>query len=120
MPQSRMNGYAKPPAFWEAVRDRIDVSTAVTVVNEYLNGEDVAYARAALAWKVVEKQLPSIQAIAVEVTHKTADSLESLNDRAVRLGLDPSTLFSQVTDTTEKIDSVQDTLEGPHTPDDEQ
>ena len=108
----RVYGIAKPAAYWETIRERLDVSLAANVVMNYLKGdESIPLARANLAWKVVEKQLPSLQAIAVEVTHKTADSMESLQDRAAKLGLSSDALFAQVIDTTEKIDSVQDVIE---------
>ena len=101
-------GLAKPPAYWETMRDRLNAGHAVTVVNKVIDGDVAITAiQSDMAWKVVAKMLPSIQAISVEVSHRQATSIDDLRNRAEALGVDPATLLSQVIDSTaEKVDST--------------
>ena len=116
MPQTRMNGgVAKPAAYWETIRDRIDTGKAVKVVNGVIKGDaDITSLQADMAWKVVSVQLPRLAAISVEVSHKQAVSIDDLRNRAEALGVDPSQLLTQAIDSTaEKVESVQDKLDTP-------
>ena len=109
MPQTRMNGgVAKPQAYWEVIQERINSGMAVKVVNRVIEGNlQVTPLQADMAWKVINKLLPSIQAISVEVSHRQATSIDDLRNRAEALGVDPATLLSQVIDSTaEKVDST--------------
>ena len=109
------NGNAKPVAYWETMRERLNAGLAVQVVNGVIEGDSaVTPVQANMAWKVVDKLLPSLAAISVEVSHKQAVSIDDLRNRAEALGVDPATLLTQAIDSTaEKVESVQDKLDTP-------
>ena len=108
-------GAVKPLAYWETIRDRLEAGNAVKVVNGAIVGDTTLLpSQIEIAWKVINKLLPSIQAISVEVSHKQAVSIDDLRHRAEALGVDPSQLLTQAIDSTaEKVDSVQDKLDTP-------
>ena len=108
-------GAVKPLAYWETIRDRLEAGNAVKVVNGAIVGDTTLLpSQIEIAWKVINKLLPSIQAISVEVSHKQAVSIDDLRNRAEALGVDPATLLTQAIDSTaEKVDSVQDQLDTP-------
>ena len=108
-------GAVKPLAYWETIRDRLEAGNAVKVVNGAIVGDTTLLpSQIEIAWKVINKLLPSIQAISVEVSHKQAVSIDDLRNRAEALGVDPATLLTQAIDSTaEKVESVQDKLDTP-------
>ena len=101
-------GVAQPSAYWETLRERICSGKAVQVVNRVIEGDETVTAiQANMSWRVLDKLLPSIAAVSVEVTHRQATSIDDLRNRAEALGVDPATLLSQVIDSTaEKIEST--------------
>jgi hypothetical protein len=126
----RINGVTKPAAYWETIRDRIDTGAAVTVLNSVVTGDTyrekpVTAIQATMAWNIVQKLLPSMAAIQVEVSHRTAATLSSLTDRAAALGIDHTALLGQpiesigetVSSVPDKVVSCDDSLEGPLPPD---
>jgi len=111
---TRLQGEAKPAAYWESIQSRIKAGEAVKVVNKVIQGIECSPMQADMAWKVINKLLPSIQAISVEVSHKQAVSIDDLRNRAEALGVDPATLLTQAIDSTaEKVDVTQDKLDTP-------
>ena len=102
------HGTAQPSAYWETLRERICSGKAVQVVNGVIEGDtSVTPLQADMAWKVINKLLPSIAAVSVEVSHKQAVSIDDLRNRAEALGVDPSQLLTQAIDSTaEKVDSI--------------
>jgi hypothetical protein len=121
MAQPLRNTQARLPAYWETIRDRIEAGKAIKVVNQALNGDVLPAQQLNTAIFVINKMLPSLQAVAVEVTHKSAASKEDLEARALAAGIDPATLFSipatRPSITLEKTDSPADSLEAPPPPD---
>jgi hypothetical protein len=117
-------GIAKPPAYWESIRDRIDTGQAATNVNRMARGEELPSQVERVSLFIINKMLPSLQAVAVEVTHRSAASMHDLTDRATRLGLDPAALLGDSTllvtsDDTVQEDSITsaDSIEAPLPPD---
>ena len=108
-------GAVKPLAYWETIRDRLEAGNAVKVVNGAIVGDTTLLpSQIEIAWRVINKLLPSIAAVSVEVSHKQAVSIDDLRNRAEALGVDPATLLTQAIDSTaEKVDSVQDKLDTP-------
>jgi hypothetical protein len=112
MGQPLRNTQARPPAYWETIRDRIKCGKAVDVVNQALNGDVLPTQQLNTALFVINKMLPSLQAIAVQVEHKVSATLPELEARALAAGLDPEALFYSKPLTQEKTDSLVDSLEG--------
>jgi hypothetical protein len=110
-------GQAKPPAYWETIRDRINAGKAVEIVNKALDEQDVKQSALNTALFVINKLLPSPQAVMVEITHKTASSVHDLRARAESLGLDPNLLLSQPIDSINNSESVVHTQEKSIVPD---
>ena len=103
----------RPQAYWETIRDRIDSSKAVGVINDVLhkrNGVDVLQAQ--MAWQVVNKLLPSVQAIHMEVAHKVSMTWDDIKSNALEHGIDPKLLISQENPVPAQVDS-----DGGHPPD---
>ena len=108
------NGTAKPAAYWETLRDRIQAGIAVDNLNAMVSGTELPVQQERTTIFVINKLLPSIAAVAVEVSHKQAVSIDDLRNRAEALGVDPSQLLTQAIDSTaEKVESVQDKLDTP-------
>ena len=106
----------RPSAYWETIRDRIESAKAIEVINQALNGDVLPAQQLNTAIFVVNKMLPSLQAVAVQIEHKVAPSLPEIMARARAAGIDPATLFStpatKPSITQEKTDSSADSLEG--------
>ena len=102
----------RPPAYWETIRDRIESGKAIKVINQALNGDDLPAQQLNTAIFVINKMVPSLQAVAVKVEHKAAASWEDIQAKARALGIDPATLIStpatKATITQEKTDSPAD------------
>ena len=108
------NGTAKPAAYWETLRDRIQAGIAVDNLNAMISGTELPVQQERSTIFVINKLLPSIAAVSVEVSHKQAVSIDDLRNRAEALGVDPATLLTQAIDSTaEKVESVQDKLDTP-------
>ena len=102
------NIQARPSAYWETIRDRIESGKAVKVINQALNGDVLPAQQLNTAIFVVNKMLPSLQAVAVQVEHKVATSWEDIQAQALAVGLDPSLLLDMPSITQEKTDSPAD------------
>ena len=122
----RINGIERPAAYWETIQDRIDTGKAVTVLNHVVKGmkykeKDITALQATMAWNIVNKMLPSLQAIAINVTDHTTTNVGELLTQAAALGIDSADLFSTPETNAlilqEKVDSVSDDSEGGHPPD---
>ena len=102
------NSQARPSAYWETIRDRIESGKAVKVINQALNGDVLPAQQLNTAIFVVNKMLPSLQAVAVQIEHKAAASWEDIQAQALAVGLDPSMLLDMPSVTQEKTDSSVD------------
>ena len=111
----------RPLAYWETIRDRINAARAVNVLNRVVDGEAVPAQQAVMSWNIVNKLLPGLQAIAIQVEDRTTTNVGELLNQAAALGLDQSDLFStpetNALITQEKSLPVQDQTEGGHPPD---
>ena len=108
------NGTAQPAAYWETLRDRIQAGIAVDNLNAMIGGTELPLQQERTTLFVVNKILPNIAAISVEVSHRQATSIDDLRNRAEALGVDPATLLSQVIDSTaEKVESTSITSDTP-------
>ena len=100
-------GIPKPPAYWESIRDRIDVAIAATNLNLMIAGTEQSPQVERTTLFIINKMLPNLQAVAVEITHKSSANLLDLKARADLLGIDESLLMghtSLLADTSADID----------------
>jgi hypothetical protein len=106
------NSQARPSAYWETIRGRIECGKAVEVVNQALNSNDLPAHQLNTAIFVINKMLPSLQAISVQVEHKASANWQDLQARALEAGIDPELLLAtsakKPSITQEKIDSPAD------------
>jgi hypothetical protein len=103
----RINGTERPAAYWEVIRDRIDCGAATTNLNKMANGIELPSQVERVSLFIINKMLPNLQAVAVEITHKSSANLLDLKARADLLGIDPSLLMghtSLLADTSADID----------------
>jgi hypothetical protein len=102
----------RPAAYRNQLSDRIKAGKAVKVLNRVLSGEVLPTQQVNVAMFIVNKLVPSMQAIAVQVEHKVAASKEDLIARALARGIDPAILFNsphtRPAITGEKTDSPAD------------
>jgi hypothetical protein len=102
----------RPPAYWETIRDRIECGKAVQNLNQLLEGVKLDAQQERATYFTINKLLPSLQAIAVQVEHKVAPNKEDLIARALARGIDPAILFNsphtRPSITQEKTDSPAD------------
>jgi hypothetical protein len=102
----------RPAAYRNQLSDRIKAGKAVKVLNRVLGGEVLPTQQVNVAMFVINKLVPSMQAIAVQVEHKVAASREDLIARALARGIDPDMLFRNhqaiPSITGEKTDSPAD------------
>ena len=103
---------SKPDGYWKTIQERIDCAKAVTVLNSALHGADQKPSQLNTAIFVINKMLPSLQAVAVEVTHKAASTQHDLAAEALAVGIDPRYLF----DIPEKKVIEHDVPATPRTP----
>jgi hypothetical protein len=90
---------------------RVKLAKAVDVLNDVLTDTcEVSQQRVQVALFVVNKMLPSMQAVAVQVEHKIASNISDLEARALEHGIDPSLLLP------EKKVIEQEPVEDPPTP----
>ena len=83
----------KPTAFYQRVRDRIDLTTAVDVLNAAMKSDKPLPAqKVQVAMFSINKLLPSMQAVAVQVEHKVAASWADIQAKALESGIDPLSL----------------------------
>ena len=112
MGQPLRNTQARPPAYWETIRDRIECGKAVKNLNKLLEGVKLDAQQERATYFTINKLLPSLQAIAVQVEHKIAPNKEDLIARALARGIDPDMLFRNhqaiPAITQEKTDSPAD------------
>jgi hypothetical protein len=108
----------RPAAYRNQLSDRIKAGKAVKVLNRVLGGEVLPAQQVNVAMFIVNKLVPSMQAIAVQIEHKVSATLPELEARALAAGLDPALLFhGKRSITQEKTDSPADSLEGAPPPD---
>jgi hypothetical protein len=109
------NGVAKPVSYWKTLQERMKAGEAVDVLNRAVMGEDIPSKQLNTSMFYVNKLLPSMQAIAVQVEHKVSASMPDLTARALAAGLDPAVLFhGKRSITQEKKDSLVDDSEAPN------
>ena len=84
----------RPEAYYETLKDRINAGAAVKVLNDVVaTDKPIVYHKLQAAMFIINKLLPSMQAIAVQVEHKISASREDIMARALSKGIDPALLF---------------------------
>ena len=110
----------RPSAYWETIRDRIECGKAVKVINQALNGDVLPAQQLNTAIFVINKMMPSLQAIAMQIEDRTSTNLQDILNKAAALGISESELFStpatKPSITQEKTDSPVGSLEVPPPP----
>ena len=112
MAQPLRNTQARPLAYWETIRDRIKCGKAVKNLNKLLEGESLDPQQERATYFTINKMMPSLQAVAVQVEHKLSATKEDIIARALAKGIDPDLLFhrhaTKPSITQEKTDSPAD------------
>lgn len=110
--------------YWIRIRDKIDTGQAVKVLNavthgESVNGKEVTPLQAQVALKLVDKMLPSMQAVAVDISSRQELSKGDIESLLLSRGVQPQLLWSMLTarDAGEKVNAVSDLSKGTHPPD---
>ena len=106
MAQNVRSAGKRPDAFWETIRDRIDTAHAVTVYNEYVAGKHDDLQRAALAWKAIDKQLPSMQALAIQVQEANPATKHDIDAMLMAEGINPDQAFGTKAEAIESTATV--------------
>jgi hypothetical protein len=115
MAQPLRSSALRPQSFWETIRERIDCAIAVDVVNGVIadgnyQEKPITVMQATMAWNVVNKMLPSLAAVQLQVADVRGTSMLDIKARANLLGIDPTLLLGAVS--SDAIDSVtNDTCE---------
>ena len=121
MTQPARSSAVRPKAFWDTVRERIDISVAVDNLNLMLVGKTVAPQVERSTLFLLNKTIPGLQAVAISIEDSTTTSMQDIMLKAQSLGVDPADLFSTPETkqliTQEKTVSAQDQSEGGHPPD---
>ena len=112
----------RPQAYWETIRDRIDTATAVGVLNKLIKGKqykskDITVMQATMAWNIVNKMLPSLQAVALRVEQADPLTRHDLDALMLSTGIDPSLIdgYSEdkpliTKDNGKCIDTIEDSV----------
>ena len=109
----------KPTAYYETLKDRINAGNAVHVLNGMLAGEKRTAQEERAAYFTLNKLLPNLQAIAVQVEHKVSANWQEIQAQALEAGIDPKLLIPKEKAAIEherKSDSAQDHSEAPLPP----
>ena len=119
MPQAlRQSTGKKKGAYYLTLQARIEAGQAVDNLNKMLNGIECTPQEERTTLFTINKLLPSMQAIAVQVEHKIAPNREDLVARALSRGINPDILFANHQAmpliTKDKVDTVQDDSGVPH------
>lgn len=104
----------RPDAYWETLRERINAGKAVNVINKALKEQDVKPHALSTAIFVINKLLPSLQAVAVQVQQTESMSRHDIDALLLGTGLNPKLIEGftdnnnddNQEDTGELIDSV--------------
>jgi hypothetical protein len=81
---------------WTNIRDQIAVNKAVQIINAVLSGEREVKGKPIkrnqewMAWKVVDKMLPSLQAVSIEAQVNHIQTIQDVNAQLVLAGINPS------------------------------
>ena len=123
MPQaSREAGaYGSMKSARDTAVDRMKLSNAVEVLNLALVvDKPLPTQKVQVAMFMVNKLLPSMQAVAVQVEHKVSASWQDIQAAALEAGIDPNLLITEdksVSEHERESDSAQELLETPLPPD---
>ena len=121
MPQPVRQTAARPQSFWDTVQERIEITVAVDNLNAMLVGATVEPQVERSTLFLLNKTIPSLQAIALQIDDTSTTSMADIMLKAQALGISESDLFStpdtNALITQEKSLPVQDQSEGGHPPD---
>ena len=98
MPQaSREAGaYGKMQSARDKAIERCNLANAVTVLNDALvSTKPLPHQKVTVAMFMVNKLLPSMQAVAVQVEHKVSADWKDIQAQALEAGIDPNLLIPQ-------------------------
>ena len=98
----------RPAAYRNQLSDRIKAGRAAKILNRVLVGEVLPSQQVQVAMFIINKMVPSMQAVAVQVEHKVAASWEDIQAQALEAGIDPSLLLARPSITQQKTDSPAD------------
>ena len=100
------NTRKRPPAYWETIRDRMEVGECIKVFNGYIKGKHNDSARARLAWDAMSAMMPKLQAIALDVGEVRPETREDISSLLASTGIRPEQVWGALNG------SAQPALEG--------
>ena len=80
---------------WTHIRDQIKVNKAVQIINAVLAGEreikgkPIKRNQEWLAWRVVDKMLPSLQAVSIDAQVNHVQTIQDVNAQLLMAGINP-------------------------------
>ena len=86
-------GKFAPPEYWKSIRSRIDCSAAVTTINKTLQGEKIGHQQFQASIFILNKFLPNLSAIAVQVETNVSRDKTDLVAKALEHGINPIEVF---------------------------
>ena len=86
-----------------AMQRSINVGLAAKVINDTLDGVEYSPQRLSTALEVYKKTVPNYQAVAIQVEPKTNTNILDLQAQALEVGLDPSMLLPEKTESTSEL-----------------
>jgi len=119
MPQPLRDSSLRPASYWQTIRERIDCGAAITLLNRVVNGGECSQAQLQASMFIVNKLLPSLQAIPLDVTDQSANTITDLQAMALEHGVDPTLLLSPDQGISAKLDPPEETPAGGVAPEDE-
>lgn len=79
-------------SYWETIRERLHAAEAVKVINKSLGGEPLPAQQLASAIFVVNKLIPNLQAVSVQVQHSIS-SKGDIESELLSSGVNPVDLW---------------------------
>ena len=96
MPQTNRSngGVKKPKAYWQTIQERIDCAKAVKVLNESMEPDaDISEMQFKASVFIVNKMLPSLQAVAVQVHESNPATRGDIDALMTTSGLNPALIW---------------------------
>jgi hypothetical protein len=85
-------GKERPEAYWETIRERIDAGKAVGNLNRMVDGIELPAQQERATLFIINKLLPSLQAVAVQVQHTQPASKGDIDALLLSSGIKPDLL----------------------------
>ena len=95
--QSLTKSRHRPGAYWEQIRDKLKTTEAAKVINRAIDGEPIEPLRLKACMYVVDKTLPNLQAVAMDVRTTQNNTMEDVNAKLLLAGIQPQDAWKLLT-----------------------